>query len=96
MGRLLEKLHIQELFFKLKLTQLLFKLKLTQFNLIKQNRTKHNKDPNWSHAIQEEIGALEKNNTWRLVALPKGKKKIIVGCKWVFSFKHKVDGLVER
>lgn len=40
-------------------------------------------DPNWSQAIQEEMGALEKNNTWRLVALPKGKKA--VGCKWIFS-----------
>ncbi|RDX99116.1 hypothetical protein CR513_17876, partial [Mucuna pruriens] len=32
-------------------------------------------DSNWSHAIQEEMGALEKNNTWILIALPKGKKQ---------------------
>ncbi|RDY12984.1 hypothetical protein CR513_02164, partial [Mucuna pruriens] len=30
---------------------------------------------NWSHAIQEEMRALEKNNTWRLIALSKGKKQ---------------------
>ena len=29
-----------------------------------------------------------------LVPLPEGKSK--VGCKWVFSIKHKADGSVER
>lgn len=51
-------------------------------------------DPNWSLAIQEEMEALLKNNTWNLVQLPNGKKT--VGCKWVFSVKYKVDGSVER
>jgi hypothetical protein len=51
-------------------------------------------DPNWSRAIQEEMEALLKNNTWNLVSLPKGKKT--VGCKWVFSLKYKVDGSIER
>ncbi|KAJ7971595.1 Retrovirus-related Pol polyprotein from transposon TNT 1-94 [Quillaja saponaria] len=51
-------------------------------------------DPNWSQAIQEEMHALKKNETWNLVLLPEGKKP--VGCKWVFSIKHKVDGTIER
>lgn len=51
-------------------------------------------DPKWTQAIKEEMGALLKNQTWTLVPLPKGKKT--VGCKWVFSIKHKVDGSVER
>ena len=37
---------------------------------------------------------LQENNAWSLVPLPEGKK--IVGCKWVFTIKHKADGSVER
>jgi hypothetical protein len=51
-------------------------------------------NPKWTQAIKEEIEALLKNDTWTLVPLPEGKK--IVGCKWVFSIKHKADGFVER
>ncbi|CAL5415338.1 unnamed protein product [Camellia sinensis] len=51
-------------------------------------------DPKWMHAIQEEMAALQKNQTWTLIPLPKGKKT--VGCKWVFSIKHKADGSIER
>lgn len=38
--------------------------------------------------------ALESNNTWTLVDLPKHKKPI--GCKWVFKTKLRVDGTLER
>lgn len=38
--------------------------------------------------------ALQKNKTWKLVPLPDGKK--LIGCKWVFSIKHKEDGSIER
>lgn len=48
----------------------------------------------WSQAIQEEMEALQKNNTWDLVSLPKGKKS--VGSKWVFSIKYKADGSIKR
>jgi len=51
-------------------------------------------DPKWAQAIQEEMEASQKNNTWRLIPLPKGKK--IVGCKWVFSVKYKADGSIDR
>lgn len=44
--------------------------------------------------MQEELEALKKNNTWKLVPLPEGKK--IVGCKWVFSIKYKADGSIDR
>ena len=33
--------------------------------------------------MQAEIDALEKNETWELIQLPKGKKPM--GCKWVFA-----------
>ena len=42
----------------------------------------------------EEMTTLQKNQTWMLVSLPEGKSK--VGCKWVFSIKHKAYGSVER
>jgi hypothetical protein len=38
--------------------------------------------------------ALEKNGTWELVDLSRGKKT--VGCKWVFTVKYKSDGSLER
>lgn len=38
--------------------------------------------------------ALQKNRTWNLVPLSKGKK--MIGCKWVFSMKHKIDGSIKR
>ena len=51
-------------------------------------------NPKWKVAMVEEMKALQKNDTWELVELPKVKKTI--GCKWLFTMKHKVDGSVER
>jgi hypothetical protein len=48
----------------------------------------------WTQAVKEELEALQKNGTWTLVPLPRGKKT--VGCKWVFSIKHKADGSIDR
>jgi hypothetical protein len=50
-------------------------------------------NPKRTQAVKEEMEALQKNETWTLVPLPKGKK--MVGCKWVFSIKHKADGLID-
>lgn len=47
----------------------------------------------WKKAVQEEMTALIKNNTWKLV--PKPKDKRTVGCKWVFTVKYKADGSVD-
>jgi len=44
--------------------------------------------------MHEEMEALHKNKTWDLVKLPNGKK--VVGCKWVFTIKHKADGSLKR
>ena len=38
----------------------------------------------------EELNALNKNKTWKIVDLPKGKKT--VGCKWIFTVKCRADG----
>lgn len=42
----------------------------------------------------EEIEALKKNDTWELITLPRGKRT--VGCRWVYTLKHKADGSIER
>ena len=44
--------------------------------------------------MEEEISALEKNETWKKCDLQKGKKT--VGCMWLYSIKYLVDGTIER
>jgi hypothetical protein len=44
--------------------------------------------------MKEEMSALQKNKTWDLVQLPKGKDT--VDCKWVFTIKQTPEGKVER
>ena len=48
----------------------------------------------WIKSMNEEIYAIEKNNTWELTKLLKDKKAI--GIKWVFKIKRNVNGDVER
>ncbi|KAA0032605.1 reverse transcriptase [Cucumis melo var. makuwa] len=50
--------------------------------------------PKWKNVVMEEMKGFEKNNTWKICALPKGHK--LVGCKWVFTLKCKVDGTLDR
>lgn len=40
----------------------------------------------WKSAIKEELVAHEKNQTWKIVPLP--KDKMTVGCVWVFKVKN--------
>ncbi|KAJ0837837.1 putative RNA-directed DNA polymerase [Helianthus annuus] len=51
-------------------------------------------DSNWVTAMNEEMEALNRNNTWTLVDLPEGRKPI--GCKWVYKIKFKSTGEIER
>eukprot|EP00253_Pinus_taeda_P018477 PITA_18477 len=44
--------------------------------------------------MKDEMMALNKNGTWDLVELPKGRK--IVGCKWVFKLKRGVNDTEDR
>ena len=44
--------------------------------------------------MDEELNAIEKNKTWELVDLPKGKE--VIGEKWVYKTKSNVEGKIER
>lgn len=48
----------------------------------------------WVKEMEEEIRALEANETWEITSLPPGRKPI--GCRWVYKVKLKHDGSVER
>ncbi|KAJ3690345.1 hypothetical protein LUZ61_019509 [Rhynchospora tenuis] len=48
----------------------------------------------WRDAMQAEIEALERNDTWNVEELPPGKTSI--GCKWVYKIKYNSDGTIER
>ena len=48
----------------------------------------------WKKAMEEEIHAIEKNDTWELTKLPPNQKAI--GVKWVYKIKRTADGSVDR
>ncbi|GKV41340.1 hypothetical protein SLEP1_g48885 [Rubroshorea leprosula] len=52
------------------------------------------KDEKWRKAMDEEMNAIKKNDTWELVTLPQGHAAI--GVKWVFKEKKNSKGEVER
>eukprot|EP00253_Pinus_taeda_P007975 PITA_07975 len=52
------------------------------------------KDKKWVEAMDEEMNAIERNKTWDLVELPKGKE--VIGVKWVYKTKCNVEGKIER
>nr|GEU40912.1 ribonuclease H-like domain-containing protein [Tanacetum cinerariifolium] len=52
------------------------------------------KNPNWIEAMNNEIKALNRNNTWTICDLPMGKKA--VGSKWLWKIKYKYTGEIER
>ena len=44
--------------------------------------------------MDEELFALQLNQTWTLTPLPVGQK--LIGCKWVYKIKYNSDGSVCR
>eukprot|EP00253_Pinus_taeda_P033406 PITA_33406 len=52
------------------------------------------KEEKWVAEMEEEIEAIERNDTWELVSLPKGKHVIRV--KWVYKTKSNIEGKIER
>ncbi|GLT87811.1 hypothetical protein SLE2022_058710 [Rubroshorea leprosula] len=52
------------------------------------------KEEKWQKAMAEEIGSIERNQTWELTNLPKGHKTI--GVKWIYKTKLKENGAVDK
>ena len=52
------------------------------------------KDPRWIEAMNEEMQALRKNETWDLV--PTSPHKKAIGCRWIYKVKYNADGSVNR
>ncbi|XP_075494809.1 putative mitochondrial protein AtMg00820 [Primulina tabacum] len=52
------------------------------------------KESKWRKVMNEEIAAIEKNNTWELIELPAGQKTI--GVKGVYKTKLKENGEVDK
>ena len=50
--------------------------------------------PMWEEAIQKELDALRKVNTWDVVERLPGKN--IIGCKWVFKIKKDSEGQITK
>jgi len=48
----------------------------------------------WYNAMCDEIAALRSNRTWSLV--PFHSSMNVVGSRWVYRIKHRVDGSIER
>ncbi|GKD86314.1 ribonuclease H-like domain-containing protein, partial [Tanacetum coccineum] len=51
-------------------------------------------DSNLVDAINNEIEALSRNNTWFICDMLVGRKPI--GCKWIFKIKYKSSGEIDR
>ncbi|GKA88294.1 putative reverse transcriptase domain-containing protein [Tanacetum coccineum] len=51
-------------------------------------------DERWVEAMNKEMEALNRNNTWDITELPKGRKP--VGSKWIYKIKYKSNGEVEK
>ena len=52
------------------------------------------RDKKWRDAMDKEIKAIKKNDTWELETLPNGKKTTRV--KWVYKLKKNAKGEVEK
>ena len=52
------------------------------------------REKKWRDAMDEEIKAVKKNDTWELATLPTGKNS--TGVKWVYKLKKNAKGEVER
>jgi hypothetical protein len=52
------------------------------------------KEEKWMEAMNEEMQAIKKNDTWKLTSLPPHKEPI--GVKWVYKTKKNPDGSVNK
>ena len=59
-----------------------------------ENFEEASKQEVWIKAMEEEIKMIEKNETWELVDIPKGKE--VIGVKWVYKTKLNSKGSIEK
>ena len=59
------------------------------FPLSYEKAVRSSEKEGWMEAMVEELESLKKNNTWKLMQLPKGKR--VVGCKWVYRKKEAIS-----
>ena len=52
------------------------------------------KEEKWCNAMDEEMDAIERNETWELTTLP--PKKQVIGVKWVYKTKCNAEGKIDR
>ncbi|GJV17424.1 ribonuclease H-like domain-containing protein, partial [Tanacetum coccineum] len=69
---------------------------VTQLNKTREPKTyfKASKYSHWTDAINQEMDALLRNDTWKLVNLPEGRKAI--GSKWIYKIKFRSSGEINR
>lgn len=48
----------------------------------------------WKKAMQEEYLSIMKNGVWEII--PRPSDKLVVTSKWIYKFKHVVDGSIEK
>ena len=58
------------------------------------NFVEASKSPSWTHAMDEEMKAIESNGTWTLVTRPPNQKTI--GLKWVYKLKKDTEGAIVK
>ncbi|GKA24510.1 putative RNA-directed DNA polymerase [Tanacetum coccineum] len=51
-------------------------------------------DSKWIEPMNDEMEALNRNGTWEITDLPKGRKH--VGSKWISKIKYRANGEIER
>ena len=52
------------------------------------------KNPRWVEAMNEEMQALSKNETWDLV--PHSSHKKAIGCRWIYKVNYNADNSFNR
>ena len=48
----------------------------------------------WKDDMMEEYQSIMKNDVWDVV--PRPERKSVVTSKWIYKFKHAVDGSIEK
>ncbi|GKD05638.1 ribonuclease H-like domain-containing protein, partial [Tanacetum coccineum] len=69
---------------------------VTQLNKTREPKTYFEayKYSHWIDAMNQEMDALLRNDTWEMVQLPKGRKAI--GSKWIYKIKFRSSGEIDR